>query len=1598
DEDDPPQQLTFTLTGAPEGAALDPQTGVFTWTPTEAQGPGAYPMTITVTDDGTPPRSDAETFTVTVLEVNRPPVIPALTDRTIDEGQTLTFVVGATDPDLPANGLTYTLAGSPPAGAAIDPDTGAFSWTPTEEQGPATVAFTVRVTDDGVPQLSAERSFTVTVREVDNPPVMEDIVGRSVSEGQLLTFSVSAQDPDNPPQPIRYSLDPGAPEGAVIDPESGVFTWTPSEAQGPGTYPISIRATEAGGAHLSTAQVITVRVIEENDAPVLAAIPDQTVGEGELFAWHVEATDPDIPAQNLTFSLGAGAPEGMTIDPATGWLTWRVPFDHQPAANPVTVRVLDDGSPARTDETTFTIHVEPRTPLVISEVMHHPDQPGAAFVEIRNLSTAREVSLEGLRLVGEALSFDFPVGARAPADGRVVVAANGTAYAAAYRGAPAPVGVWSGTLQAAGDHLRLIRPAQGGQPEELIDEMWFRDSAPWPADATQGGSLQLVDARQDNRRPANWDALAGPPSGEPLRLVDFESVWRYHQLGQDLGTAWREPSYDDAAWPSGPGLLYVENSNLPAPKNTELQIGPLTFYFRTTFRFTGNPAAVNLKLTTIIDDAAVVYLNGRELYRLGMPDGTITFDTRAARVIGNASIEGPFDVPADALVQGDNVLAVEVHQHGLNSSDIVLGIRLEAEAGPLAPATPGEPNSLIGLREPFPGLWINEVQPINATGPTDNAGERAPWIELVNVGPLPAPLDGLFLSDDYADPGEFAFPAGEVLQPGEHRLIWADGQTGQTEPGQVHASFALSGGSGSVLLSRQADHGFEVLDYLDFSGLNPDETMGNLADGDPAGRALLAEPSPGAPNAGAAPNHPPAIEPIDDLAVDEGTAVDFTVSADDPDLPRDRLSFSLGEGAPAGAAIDPATGRFTWTPGEADGPGVYSVTVQVTDAGDPPLTASASFQIEVREVNQPPALEPVADRGALEGTVIEFTARATDPDLPANELTFSLGPGAPAGASIDPVTGLFHWVPGEEAGPGEHAITLVVRDNGDPALEDRQSFHVTVTEVNDPPVIGSIPEPTIPEGIPLQLSIPASDPDLPAQTLTFALGAGAPAGAAIDPVTGVFTWTPGEADGPGQYPVTVIVRDDGVPVRSAEATFTITVTERNRAPSLAAIPDQTVGEGETLRLTLSASDPDLPAQTLRYSLAEGAPAGMVVDPVSGVLTWTPGEADGPAVYTVTAEVMDDGQPPLGDQKTFTVTVTEGNAKPVIAAIGDQTVDEGQELRFTVEATDPDEPAQTLTFSLGAGAPAGAAIDPATGVFTWTPGEADGPGEFPITIVVTDNGSPPRSAQAVVRVTVNEVNSKPQLDQPELMEVDEGSLIEFTLTATDPDLPAQKLTFSLAAGSPEGATIDPDTGLFRWTPTEADGPHQHLVGVVVTDDGQPPRSSGVVVWIRVKEVNRAPVLDPLSAVAASPGETVEVTVTATDPDEPANKLSFALGDGAPAGAVIDPATGALTWTVPADAAGEYAIPIRVTDDGEPPLSATTTLVVRVASQAPRLAVPSLDAQRRLVLRWNGRAGARYVIQVSTNLRDWTERATVEATADEVEWTESETATGPARFYR
>jgi hypothetical protein len=336
---------------------------------------------VKVTDNGSPTLSDEETIMVTVNEVNAAPELGTIGPKTVDENTALTFTATATDSDVPPNTLTFSLvAGTDPvpAGATINSSSGAFSWTPTEAQGPSTYKFTVRVTDSGTPNLLDEEEITVTVNEVNEPPVLGAIGNKTIDEETALTFTATATDPDLPPNALSFSL-VGAPVGASINASTGAFSWTPTEAQGPGSYTFTVKVTDNGSPILSDEEQITVIVTEVNKAPTVGTIGPKTANEGVALAFTATATDPDLPANGLTFSL-VSPPSGATINPSTGAFSWTPP-DGPTVPTPfmITVRVTDNGSPALSDDEVFAVTVNNVNPTATFNVPAGPFNEGQTF-------------------------------------------------------------------------------------------------------------------------------------------------------------------------------------------------------------------------------------------------------------------------------------------------------------------------------------------------------------------------------------------------------------------------------------------------------------------------------------------------------------------------------------------------------------------------------------------------------------------------------------------------------------------------------------------------------------------------------------------------------------------------------------------------------------------------------------------------------------------------------------------------------------------------------------------------------------------------------------------------------------------------------------------------------------------------------------------------------------------------------------------------------------------------------------------------------------------------------------------------------------------
>ena len=643
----------------------------------------------------------------------------------------------------------------------------------------------------------------------------------------------------------------------------------------------------------------------------------------------------------------------------------------------------------------------------------------------------------------------------------------------------------------------------------------------------------------------------------------------------------------------------------------------------------------------------------------------------------------------------------------------------------------------------------------------------------------------------------------------------------------------------------------------------------------------------------------------DSATVAEDASVAIPLLANDSDADGDALAVTIVGGPQHGRLTAPvlAGAAWTYTP-DADYAGSDSFTYSITDG----LSAAviATVAIGVTPVNDAPVLAAPADRSTAAGDAVALRLTASDIDDAADTLVFTLVSG-PQGATVSS-DGLFAWT---ATGAGEQPVTVRVADRSGAFAERR--FIITVTPAgNAAPVLAAIADQLVDEGAVLTLDVAANDADHATGSLVYSLVAG-PAGAAVS-ADGRFTWTASGAS--ASQMVTLRVTDPLGAFDQKSFRIAVNLVAGNTAPQLAPLADQTIEAGKALIVPLSGSDGQDDASALTYTLVSG-PVGATVSP-AGTFSW---QADGqPRSLAATVRVTDTGG--LSAERSFAIVVTAAaNRPPVLAEVPAQAVAQGAELVVDLAASDAEDPADRLVFSLVSG-PVGATLSSA-GRFRWT--ATGDSAEQPATVRVTDSAgaSAERSFRIAIALTLNAAPTlAPVADQA----VTIGERVAVQLAAADADHAVDRLVFSLVRG-PAGATLTAD-GRFAWT-TDALG--DAAVTVRVTDPGDAFAERSFTIAV-ARVPNTAPVLAPIADLTISEGQTLRLRLQATDADGPASALTWRLVSG-PAGATMA-ADGTLSWFA-ADGDDRQAFTVRVADaEGA---EAETTLNVAVRDVAPTLAV-------------------------------------------------------------
>jgi Ca2+-binding RTX toxin-like protein len=872
-------------------------------------------------------------------------------------------------------------------------------------------------------------TLSITVLPVHDAPVLAPLDDQTIDEGSLLTFTVTATDPDLG-DTLTFSLDLDAPAGATITP-AGVFTWTPSEAQSPGSYPVMVRVTDASG--LGDAETFTITVTE--DELVVTAFQATPSGFVLNFSRPLEPSTLNLydaqsagfgPADVTLVGDSVGPVSGsLLVDAAAGALTFlRTGGPLAPDTYTVTLRSAtdgcraldgdlldgnDDGTPGDAYVTAFT--VAPTSALVLSvpDVARGSGQPvnipatatglpivlsDGAGVEAVDFTLAYDPALLTITAVspGTALPASAVVQANLDVPGQVTVSiASVTALASG----PAELVRLTAAVPATAPYrakhildLTAVAVNEGTLAARADDGLHV---VAYFGDATGTGTYSALDGQRVLRVSALLDSgFAVFPLVDPVIIGDITGNGAISAL--DATRILQEVvGLDRPEIPPLPGII------VPPPVADPLVNIPTTL--------SGTPGST-VPVPVHIDNAA-----GLEAVDLQLAYETAVLELSSTGV-----------------------------RKGTLTNDSTLIVNLDEAAGIVRVAL-----ALTAARPPGDGTLVEfdyQISPTALPGTTrlDLQGVSLNEGALV-LSPIPLPgldpTDGLItvFSETRNTPPRVGDDAYSVAEDGVLEVATPGLLMNDTDPDGDVLHAVLVSGPANGTLTLHAEGAFEYVPAPDFFGVDGFTYV--ATDGvENSAEAIVTI----------------TVEPVNDVPVagdDAYTVTEdgvLTISApgvldNDRDRDGDPLTVRLVDGPDHGALVLNADGSFTYTPTT----NFYGTDAfrYATDDGRGG-SSQATVQLNVIPVNDVPVLGAIGNKQATEGKRLSFTVTATDVDLPADTLLFSLGEDAPAGASIHPTTGKFTWTPGEAQGFGVYDVEVIVSDG---ALRASQTFLVTVTEL-----------------------------------------------------------------------------------------------------------------------------------------------------------------------------------------------------------------------------------------------------------------------------------------------------------------------------------------------------------------------------------------------------------------------------------------------------------------------------------------------------------------------------------------------------------------------
>ncbi len=973
--------LSYAAYNLPPGASFNPTTATFSWTPTYDQS-GVYKNILFIFTAGK--LSDSIKVDITVNHVNRPPVMAALKNFTVDENKLLRFKVSGQDPDKEDQGKLKFKAENLPEGARFYADSLVFRWQPTYEQ--SGVYPDVRFIVEDPSGLTDTARTTITVNHVNRPPVLAAIPPQTVDENQPLTIVLQGSDPDKEDQgKLIYSGKP-LPEGAVL--QGNTFTWTPNYDQS-GKYSIVFTVSDG---QLSDSKTANITVNHVNRPPVLASITPKTVDENQLLTFKVTGSDPDKEDQGKLKLSAAHLPEGATFDAQTGQFSWKPNFD-QSGSYSVTFIITDPAGLNDSAAVPVTVNHVNRTPVFPAQENQTVNENTLLTYKLIPATDPDKEDKGKLKYT----ALNLPEGATF--DTQTLILKWKPTYEQS--------GVYKVEFQVTDGEFTVKQPLKitvnnVNRPPSIepIAQQTIDENSPW--------TLKVVANDPDKEDAGKLTFSASNlPQGMQFDSTSAQFSWTptYDQAGNYPGIS---VVVKDAGGLSDQKTFTVVVNNVNRPPVLEA-IAPIKGIENT-------PVSIQLKGSDPDKEDA-----GKLTYSSGnLPEGAVL----------NAKT-GKFDWTPNFLQAGTYDIQFKVTDTGNLSAEQTAHITIDDlnRAPSIEPISAQKVNenqtltfTVIGKDEDTDNTLTYTAQDLSQGASFDTQTHTFSWTPSFEQA---GDYQVTFKVSDGKEEASVTVP---ITVLNVNRAPQFIGLSDQSVDENALLKFKIKAqdpdaGTKLTLSAEGLPEGaqFDAVSSV-FTWKPTFEQAGRypvtftVSDGDTSVSQKITITVHNV-------NRPPEFEAVPAQQTRENESLSFTVKATDPDV-GSKLTYSV-RNLPDGAKFDAKTGTFTWKP-NFDQAGNYTVTFVVSD-GESETTLPV--EIKVENVNRPPTIQAPNSQTVEAGNAVQLHFEGSDPD--GDALTYSAAD-LPEGAKLDSQNGTVSWTP-KESQVGSFTITIKVTDGQESA-------------------------------------------------------------------------------------------------------------------------------------------------------------------------------------------------------------------------------------------------------------------------------------------------------------------------------------------------------------------------------------------------------------------------------------------------------------------------------------------------------------------------------------------------------------------------------------